>query len=167
MPAMSQSVLVACGNYKTKTARTPASTARKSSRDNALPPRVRRDLSTARIWSHTATEPSPAEETATTTGGRGAGPVDSGTTTTVRRTRFNPSAVSTTAGRVFWISAPRAGSSSTHQIDPRRTSTGACAIHGCRPTGGVSFQPSSRVAASHSAISAPSTVSCSTASAAR
>ena len=46
---------------------------------------MRRRLSTARTWSQTATEFVPAEGAATTIGGRGCGPVDRGTTTTVRR----------------------------------------------------------------------------------
>jgi hypothetical protein len=63
--------------------------------------RVIRLLSTARNWSHTATLPALIDVVATTMGGRGVGPVDSGTTTTVRLALFNASAVSTTAGRVF------------------------------------------------------------------
>ena len=59
---------------------------------------------------------------ATTKGGRGDGPLERGTTTTVRRARFRPSAVRTTAGLVLRISLPRVGSRSTHQTSPRRGS---------------------------------------------
>src|SRR5580704_18079270 len=54
-------------------------------------------------------------------GGRGCGPVESGTTTTVRRARLRALAVTTIAGLVFRIALPRAGSKLTHQISPRRT----------------------------------------------
>jgi len=65
-------------------------------------------------------------------GGRGCGPVESGTTTTVRRTRLRAFAVTTMAGRVLRISLPRAGSKLTHQISPRRTgvASGAEALIG-------------------------------------
>ena len=87
--------------YSSSTARKASSIARRSARDRA--PANRRNLvrSTARIWSQTATESLPAEGTATMMGGREGGPVDNGTTTTVRRARFNPSALMTTAGRCF------------------------------------------------------------------
>jgi hypothetical protein len=110
--------------YNSSTTRTPSSTIRKSAVASCPTRRVRRLLSTARTWSHTATLPAPAEAVATTMGGRGVGPVDSGTTTTVRRARFKASAVSTTAGRVLRISLPRVGSRSTHHTSPRRTVTG-------------------------------------------
>ncbi len=158
--------------YSRNTARTPSSTARRSSLANTPPCRISRDRSTARIWSHTATAPSPADRTETTIGGRGTGPVDSGTTTTVLRARFTPSAVSTTTGRGFRISEPRVGSNSTHQIDPRRMSIGAPTTgwhvtQPCRSAAPVSVKPSPMVAASHSAISSLRAVSCSTARAAR
>ena len=61
-----------------------------------------------------------ADSVATMIGGRGVGPVDRGTTTMVRRARFNALAVSTTAGRVL-RSIPRVGSRSAHHTSPRRT----------------------------------------------
>lgn len=60
-------------------------------------------------------------------GGLGVGPVERGITTTVRLARFRASAVRTTAGRVFRISLPRAGSRLTHHMSPRRIADGALA----------------------------------------
>jgi hypothetical protein len=58
-------------------------------------------LSTALIWSQTATEPTPAEGTLTTIGGLGVAELESGTTTTVRLARLSASTVKITAGRFF------------------------------------------------------------------
>jgi hypothetical protein len=89
--------------------------------------------------------------------------------TTVRRARLSASAVITTPGRVLLISLPCAGSRFTHQISPRRTVispvAGAIALRHRRFFGGSS-NPSSIVAISHSAISAASSCSFSTANAA-
>ena len=79
---------------------------RKSAAESCPSFLVRRRLSTARTWSQTATEFGPAEGVETMMGGRGCGPVESGTTTTVRRTRLRAFAVTTMAGRVFRISLP-------------------------------------------------------------
>ena len=123
-------------HHSCNTARTPSSTARRSSRDKLPSTRRNRDRSTARIWSHIATASWPAEDTATITGGRGVGPVESGTTLTVRRTRLTASAPKTTAGRVFWISAPHVGSKAIHQTEPRRIlvsgdTRGGRKVHAC------------------------------------
>src|ERR1051326_2165719 len=104
--------------------RVPSSTARKSSGESTPARRERRRLSTARSWSQTATERSPAEGVGTRIGGWECGRLDSGTTTTVRRARLRPSAVSTMAGRVLRISEPCVGSKATHQTSPRRTTGG-------------------------------------------
>ena len=90
-----------CG-YSASTARNPSSTARRSavtSRPTAAP--NNRPLSIARTWSHTANDPAPADGVGTMRGGLGRGPVESGTTITVRRARFRASADKITAGRVF------------------------------------------------------------------
>jgi len=101
--------------------RRPSSTECTSAAESCPSFRVSRRLSTARTWSQTATAPFPAEGVATTIGGCGRGPVESGTTTTVRRARFRASAVTTTAGRVFLISLPSVGSKLTHQPHHLRT----------------------------------------------
>ncbi len=67
---------------------------------------LRRRLATARIWSITATAGRPWHETETVIGGWGFAADERGTTTTVRRSRFSVSCVSTTHGLVFLISAP-------------------------------------------------------------
>lgn len=74
----------------------------------------------ARIWSRTATEGRPSQLTGIWIGGRPVGVLESGITTTVRRCSFTMLVVSTRHGRVLRISAPRVGSSLTHQISPRR-----------------------------------------------
>lgn len=76
-------------------------------------------LATERIWSTTATQHLPWQLTGSVMGGCGLAAVDNGTTTTVRRSRFNVLCESTTHGRVFLISDPCVGSRLTHQISPR------------------------------------------------
>src|SRR5258708_5899297 len=53
-------------------------------------------------------------------GACGVGELDSGTTTTVRRSSLTVSRLSTTQGRVLAISEPGTGSRATHQTSPRR-----------------------------------------------
>ncbi len=76
-------------------------------------------MATARIWSVTATAGRPAQSIGTRRGGLGCGEVESGTTITVLRCWLRTLVVSTRQGRVFLISAPRTGSSWTHQTSPR------------------------------------------------
>src|SRR5205823_14696835 len=84
----------------------PSSMMRRSAIESRPEMRVRRRLSTALGWSQTATEFGPADDVATTIGGLGSGPVESGTTTTVRRARLSALTVITTAGRGLRISPP-------------------------------------------------------------
>jgi len=53
-------------------------------------------------------------------GGCGVGELESGTTTTLRRSSLTVSRLSTTHGRVLAISEPSTGSKATHQTSPRR-----------------------------------------------
>lgn len=112
-----QSLWIACANDPTAPALPGhhlSSTEPGSSPANRPMQWVNRVFSAALTWSQTAILSFPADGVATTIGGRGTGPVESGTTTTVRRARFKASAVRITLGRVLRISLPRMGV----KIDP-------------------------------------------------
>ena len=63
----------------------------------------------------------PAHRTATRSGGRTRGELDSGITTTVLRRSFTTVADMMTHGLVLAISEPNVGSKRTHQTSPRRS----------------------------------------------
>ena len=131
---------------------------------------VRRRLSTARSWSQTATEFGPADGVATTIGGLGCGPVESGTTTIVRRARLSASAVIMTQAASCGSRFPRSDRdlpTRSHRVERQPVELIRALVLHSGPTGGAALpNPSPIAAASHSAISADRSLSSSTASAA-
>lgn len=109
--------------YNSSTSRRACSTACKSSDDSSPRRRSSLCLVIARIWSVTATTSRSLHRTRTSNGAPGRGEVESGITTTVRRSLLKTSRERIRQGRVLAISEPSVESRRTHQISPRRAST--------------------------------------------